>query len=85
MTTRERSGIAPMEAELEALLRPIRPSRNFVQTVHKRIKFEPATFITNKTPEARRFLLILGGVLSASLLVITTVRAIFYLVNRQKA
>ena len=75
----------PMEAELQAAFRPIRPSKKFVQTVRKRIHFSPEVLVANKTPETRHFLLILGGVLSVSLLILTGVRAIFYLVNRSRA
>ncbi len=75
----------PVEAELEAALRPIRPSQNFVQTVRKRIQFSPSVLVANKPPETQHFLMVLGGVLSVSLLLITGVRAIFYLVNRSRA
>lgn len=75
----------PMEAQLQDLLRPIQPSQKFVQTVRQRIHFSPPVSLTQKPPEVRRFLVILGGVLSVSLLLITGVRAIFYLLNRSRA
>jgi len=75
----------PMEAQLQDILRPIQPSQKFVQTIRQRIQFSPRVSLADKSPEVRRFLLILGGVLSASLLLITGVRAIFYLVNRSRA
>jgi hypothetical protein len=75
----------PVEAELQAALKPIRPSNKFVQTVRKRIHFTPPVLLANKPPQAQHFLLVLGGVLSVSLLLITGVRAIFYLVNRSRA
>lgn len=75
----------PMEAQLQDLLRPIQPSQKFVQTVRQRIRFSPPVSLAQKPPQVRRFLVILGGVLSVSLLLITGVRAIFYLVNRTRA
>jgi hypothetical protein len=75
----------PVEAQLQSILRPIHPSRKFVQTVRKRIQFTPSVRLAAKPLETRHFLLVLGGVLSASLLIITVVRAIFYLVNRSRA
>ncbi len=75
----------PMEAKLQAILRPIQPSQEFVQTIRQRIHFSPGVSLAHKPPEVRRFLLVLGGVLSASLLLITGVRAIFYLVNRARS
>ncbi len=74
-----------MEAQLQDLLRPIQPSQKFVQTIRQRIRFSPRASLAEKSPKARRFLMILGGVLSASLLLITAVRAIFYLLNRSRA
>ncbi len=76
--------LALMEAQLQGLLRPIQPSQKFVQTVRQRIRFSPRVSLAEKPPEVRRFLVILGGVLSVSLLLITGVRAIFYLVNRSR-
>ncbi len=76
---------SPMEAQLQDLLRPIQPSQKFVQTIRQRIRFSPRVSLAEKSPKVRRFLVILGGVLSASLLLITAVRAIFYLVNRSRA
>ncbi|PWH12776.1 MAG: hypothetical protein DDG60_11680 [Anaerolineae bacterium] len=75
----------PIELKLQELLRPVRPSQTFVQTVRKRIQVTPSIRLQQKSPQVRRYLMILGGVLSASLLLITGVRAIFYLVNRSKA
>lgn len=75
----------PMESQLQDLLRPIQPSQKFVQTVRQRIRFSPRVRLADKSPKVRRFLVILGGVLSVSLLLITGVRAIFYLVNRSRA
>ncbi len=73
-----------MEAQLQDLLRPVQPSPKFVQTIRQRIHFSPRVSLSEKSPKVRRFLMILGGVLSASLLLITAVRAIFYLVNRSR-
>lgn len=75
----------PVETQLQDLLRPIQPSQKFVQTIRKRIQFSPRVNLADKSPEVRRFLLVLGGVLSVSLLLITGVRAVFYLVNRSRA
>lgn len=77
--------VDPVEAELQAILQPVRPSRKFVQTVRKRIHFTPPVSLAVKPPETRRYLMILGGVLSMSLLLVTLGRAVFYLVNRSRA
>lgn len=74
-----------LEMRLQELLRPVQPSPRLVQTVRQRLSFVPSIELEKKSPKIRRSLMILGGVLSASLLIITGVRAIFYLVNRARA
>jgi hypothetical protein len=77
--------INPFEARLEAAFRPVHPSNDFVRTMRQRINFRAPVEVTQRLAEPSTLLLILGGVLSVSLLIITTVRAIFYLTNRSKA
>jgi len=74
----------PMEAELAAAFHPVHPSTKFVQTVRRRIDFKPSVEVAERLADPTSVLLILGGVLSASLLIVTVVRAIFYLTNRAK-
>ncbi len=74
----------PFEAELTAAFHPVRPSTKFVQTVRHRIDFTPSVEVSQRLPDTPTILLVLGGVLSVSLLIITAVRAIFYLSNRAK-
>lgn len=73
-----------MENELEAAFHRVRPSKKFVQTVRQRINFKPPVEIAQRLSSPPSMLLILGGVLSVSLLIITVARAIFYLTNRTK-
>ncbi len=84
MPAKKAFDLNPMEAELKAAFRPIHPSAGFVQTVRHRIDFEPSVEVTQRLADPPSILLILGGVLSVSLLIITAVRAIFYLTNRAK-
>lgn len=87
MTSRRNPADSPesLELQLEQLLRPVRPSPRLVQTMQNRLRVTPSVRLQEKPPHVRRSLLILGGVLSASLLLLTGVRAIFYLVNRARA
>jgi anthranilate phosphoribosyltransferase len=74
----------PVEAELEAAFHPIHPSTKFVQIVRNRVNFKPSVEVAGRLADPPSLLLILGGVLSVSLLMITAVRAIFYLTSRSK-
>jgi hypothetical protein len=74
----------PVEAELEAAFHPIHPSTKFVQTIRHRIKARPSIEVSQRLASPSSVLFVLGGVLSVSLLIVTVVRAIFYLTNRAK-
>ncbi len=72
------------EARLEQAMRPVHPSSGFVTTMRKRINFKAPVEVAERISDQPSLLLILGGVLSVSLLIITAARAIFYLTNRAK-
>ena len=74
----------PFEARLEAAFRPVRPSNNYVQKLRQRIQFKPPVEVAQRLNDRPSLLLILGGVLSVSLLIITFGRAVFYLTNRSR-
>lgn len=73
------------EAKLAQAFRPVHPSSQYVQAIRRRIKFKAPVEVAERLSDRPSLLLILGSVLSASLLVVTVGRAIFYLVNRSKA
>lgn len=74
----------PVEAELQAAFHPVHPSARLVQTMRQRINFHPPLEVTQRLNDQPSLLMILGGVLSFSLVLITVVRALFYLTNRSK-
>ena len=83
--TQHTNDFNPFEAQLEAAFRPVRPSSKYVQSLRQRIHAKAPVEVSQRLDDRSSLLLILGGVLSVSLLIITTVRAIFYLANRSKA
>ena len=74
----------PFEDKLQAVLHPVQPSRQYVQTLRQRIHFKAPVEIAQDITPPPTLLFVLGGVLSVSLLILTAVRAIFYLTNRTK-
>jgi len=84
MPTKDLPDFNPVEAELKAAFHHVRPSTKLIQTVRHRINIQPSVEVTQRLADPPTLLLILGGVLSVSLLIITVVRAIFYLMNRTK-
>jgi hypothetical protein len=75
----------PFEAKLEAAFRPVHPSNLYVQSIRQRITSKAPVEVAQHLENPTALLLILAGVLSVSLLIITAARAFFYLTNRSKA
>ena len=75
----------PFEAKLEAAFRPVHPSNMYVQTIRQRITTRAPMEVAQRLEDPSSVLLIIGGVLSVSLLIIIVARAFFYLTTRSKA
>jgi len=75
-----------MEARLERAFRPVRPSQTFVRTVRSRIgRLTPPVVVASHLDDSSHFLILVGGVISATLLLVAGVRALFYVLNKSKA
>jgi hypothetical protein len=77
--------IQSVEANLSQALQRVRPSRDFVETIGRRIRSTAPKADLNRPRDRESLFLVVGGVLSASLLILTLARGIFYLLNRSKA
>ncbi len=71
-----------VESRLTNAFRRVQPSHKFVQTVRSRIYVAPAVTIADRLQDTRRLIMVVGGVLTAGLLLVTGVRAVFYLVYK---
>jgi len=76
--------ILNLEARLAGTLRPIQPSSDVVQRLRERIRFPTHEEIASRLGDWKKMFLVLGGVMSGLLLVITIARAIFYFVGRRQ-
>jgi len=85
MTAPKAGPIDEVENRLARVFFPVQPSRKFVQTMRSRIQFAPSVTIANRLNDTRHTILVVGGVLTASLLIATGVRAIFYLINKSRS
>ncbi len=74
----------PFEARLEAVFRPVRPSNHYVQAIRRRIITRSPVEISRRIHDRSSILMILGGILSASLLILTVARAFFYFTSHSK-
>jgi hypothetical protein len=74
-----------LENRLAQTFQRVKPSPAFLSTVRERIQVRTPSIIIEQMPRKRRELLItLGGVLSASLLILTIARVIYYLLGHSK-
>ena len=75
--------ILELETRLSGTLKPIQPSSDIVQRLRERIRFPSPEEIQMRLSDWRRMFLVLGGVMSGLLIVITIARAFFYFVGRR--
>jgi hypothetical protein len=74
-----------IESYLAQALQPVTPSSAFVNTVRGRIhNATPQIVVKSFSQQRKSILLTLGGVLSASLLILTLARVAYYLIGRSK-
>ena len=75
--------ILDLESRLSGTLKPIQPSSDIVQRLRERIRFPSPEEIQARLSDWRRMFLVLGGVMSGLLIIITIARALFYFVGRR--
>ena len=72
-----------LEAHLAGTLKPVTPPKDLVRRLRERINFPQSEEIVLRFRDWGRMFLVLGGVMSGLLLIITIARAFFYLVGRR--
>ena len=75
--------ILDLEARLSGTLKPIQPSSDVVQRLRERIRFPSPDEIQMRLSDWRKMFLVLGGVMSGLLVIITIARAFFHLFGRR--
>jgi hypothetical protein len=72
-----------LEAHLAGTLRPVTPPLEVVQRLRERIRFPQPEEIVSRFRDWRRLFVVLGGVMSGMLVIITVARALYSLVGRR--
>ena len=67
-----------LEERLAGTLKPIHPSKDVVQRLRERIRFPAPEEVALRLRDWQRMFLVLGGVMSGMLVMITIARAFFY-------
>ncbi len=73
-----------LEAHLAGTLKPVAPPRGFSQRLRERIRLSAPRLIAERIASWRFFFVVIGGVMSAMVLVITVARALFHLTGRRQ-
>lgn len=72
-----------LEAHLAGTLKPVSPPGDLIQRLRDRIRFPAREDIVLRIRDWRRLFLVLGGVMSGLLLLITIARAFFHIARKQ--
>jgi len=73
-----------LESHLAGTLKRVTPPMDVVQRLRERIHFPPSDEIVSRFRDWRRMFIVLGGVMSGLLALITIGRALYYLVGRKQ-
>jgi len=82
-TTLSDDQINALEAHLAGTLKPVVPPVDVVQRLRDRIRFPQSEEIVLRLRDWERMFVVLGGVMSGMLVLITVARALYYLVGRK--
>lgn len=72
-----------LEQRLRGALRPVVPSQDMVQRLRGQIHFPDPGELAERLRGWQTLLVVLGGVLSGALLILTLARALFHLTGRR--
>jgi uncharacterized membrane protein YedE/YeeE len=72
-----------LEAHLAGTLRPVAPPRGFVQRLRSRVHLPPRDEIVVRLRDWQTLVLVFGGVISGTLVILTVARALFHLFGRR--
>lgn len=75
--------LGALEAHLAGALRPVAPRRDFVRRLRGRIHIPERSEIAMRLQDWQTLMLVFGGVLSGTVVILTVARALFHLVGRR--
>ena len=75
--------IDALEAHLAGTLKPVVPPMDVVQRLHEQVRLWQPEVIVSRLRDWQRMFLVLGGVMSGLMVMITVARALYYLVGRR--
>ena len=82
-TTLSEAQVQALEAHLAGTLKPVTPPIDVMQRLRERIHFLQPEEIVSRLRDWQRMFVVLGGVMSGMLILITVGRALYFLVGRK--
>jgi len=82
-TTLSEAQVQALEAHLAGTLKPVTPPIDVMQRLRERIRFLQPEEIVSRLRDWQRMFVVLGGVMSGMLILITVGRALYFLVGRK--
>ena len=82
-STLSEAQVTALEAHLAGTLRPVIPPLDVMQRLRERIHFPQPDEIVSRFRDWQRMFLVLGGVMSGMLVLITIARALYYFVGKR--
>lgn len=76
--------LTSLEKQLATTLQPVKPSMGFVQTTRRKFNFASPTVVAQRLADSNFVLMLLAGLMGAVLVILTSVRILFYLSGRNK-
>ena len=75
--------VSALEQHLAGTLQPVAPPAEVVQRLRERIHFPKSREIVSRLYDWQRMWVVLGGVMSGMIAIITVARALYYLFGRK--
>ncbi len=72
-----------LEAHLAGTLKPVAPSKAFVQRLRQHVRVPPREEIASRLRDWQTLFVVFGSVISGALVILTVARAMFHLFGRR--
>lgn len=81
--TSDAERLKAIEAHLAGMLKPVTPSRELLQRLRRRVRIPQRSELAARLRDWDTLMIVLGGVLSGALVLLTVARAVFHLFGRR--
>lgn len=76
--------VEALESTLSQTYQPVKPDNGLVSTIRRRITLAPPSVVAERISNPNRLLMIVGGVVSGMILLLTLARVLYYLVGSRE-